>query len=289
MIPINRIKAWLIGGRYFVLPWMFCNTLLGICLAGFDFAKWMLAFGIISSILIAAHYLNGWRDFVKGVDKINGSTIKPYTAGSQVLPRGWLSLKTFKLSTMGFLVLSVILLILAPIRIDVYLLYALGLTMALTYTDILKPRGLGEIGLFLGHGFGSTTFAFSLVKPIDLTGISAGILLGFFAGIIYTIDQWQDVETDFAKKVKDLAYRAFEGNMSISQLWYFVLIGSVVLQFGMVALGWLPLETLITIFMLIPGYATGIYLDYRFDKGVLLALLTMWLYATTASLGVLFI
>jgi len=268
---------------------MLCNILLGVSLAGFDAVKWLLSFAIVLSILTAGHFLNDWRDFVKGLDKIDeGSIAKPYTAGSQVLPHGWLSLRTIKISTVAFLALSAILLVFAPRRIDVYLFYGIGVSMALTYTDILKPKGLGEVALFLGHGFGSTSFAYSLVKPVDLTGLSAGALLGFWAGIVYTIDQWQDVTTDFAEKVKNLAYMMFKANMKISQLWYFLVTASLVMQVSMVLMGWFPSETLATILILPLAHIVGVLLDYQFDKGVLLALVTMWLYPTFASLGLLF-
>ena len=126
-----------------------------------------------------------------------------------------------------------------------------------------------------------------MVKPVDLTGLSAGVLLGFWAGILYTVDQWQDVTTDFAMKVRSFAYMAFKANMRISQLWYFLVTGSLVMQAGMVFMRWLPQETLITIFLLPLAYVVGILLDYRFEKGVLLALVTMWCYAGSAALSIL--
>ncbi|MFQ6075880.1 MAG: hypothetical protein ACE5Z5_07080 [Candidatus Bathyarchaeia archaeon] len=287
---MNRVKAWLIAGRFFSGPWMLVNTLFGACLAGFDVGKWLLSFAIILSILTAAHYLNAWRDFVRGLDKVDeGSAAKPYTAGSQVLPRGWLQLRTIKISAAGFLVLSTLLLPFVPRRIDVYALYGLSVSMALTYTDLFKPRGLGEVALFLGHGFGATSFAYSLIKPVDLTGLAGGILLGLWAGILYTIDQWQDVTTDFAEKLKNLAYMVFKANMRISQVWYFLVTASLVMQVGMILMGWFPSETLATVFILPLAYVTGVLLDYQFDRGVILALITMWLYGASASLGLLFL
>ena len=287
---MNKIKAWLIAGRFFAAPWMLCNTLLGVSLAGFDLVKWILSFAMALSVLTAGHYFNGWRDFLKGLDQIDeGSAAKPYTAGSQVLPHGWLSLRTMKMTTIAFLALSGVLLVFTPRRIDTYLFYGLGVSMALTYTDFLKPRGLGEVALFLGHGLGSTGFAYSMVKPVDLTGLSAGTLLGFWAGIVYTIDQWQDVTTDFAKRVKSLAYMIFKANMKISQLWYFLVTASLVMQVGMVLMGWFPPETLTTILLLPLAYIVGVLLDYQFERGVLFALVAMWSYSTCAALGVLFL
>ena len=285
---MNKFKAWIIAGRFFGAPWMLVNALLGVTLAGFDIVKWLHSFAITVSILVSGHYLNAWRDFAKGLDEVDeGSAAKPYTAGSQVLPHGWLSLRTIMVSAVVFLALSALLLLFVPRRIEVYLLYGLGVSMALTYSDIFKPKGLGEIALFLGHGFGATNFAYSLVRPIDLTGLSAGFLMGFWAAIIYTIDQWQDVTTDFAMRVKTFAYMVFKSNMKISQLWYFLVTASLVTQASMVLMGWLPSRTLASIFVLPLAHVVGVLLDYDFERGVLLALVTMWLYPTLSALALM--
>ena len=49
--------------------------------------------------------------------------------------------------------------------------------MALTRTSG-SPEGSLEISLFLGHGVATTAFAYSLVEPISLTAVSAGVLMG---------------------------------------------------------------------------------------------------------------
>lgn len=113
--------------------------------------------------------------------------------------------------------------------------------------------------------------------------------MGFWAGIVYTIDQWQDVTTDFAKKVKTSAYMVFKANMKISQLWHFLVTASLVMQSSMVLMGWLPSETFVTIFILPLADVTSVLLDYQLDRGVLLALITMWLYAASTALGLLFL
>ncbi len=268
---------------------MAVNTLLGATLAGFNLRDWILAFVITSCVLLVSHFINAWRDFVKGLDRVEGgSRVKPYTVASQVLPRGWLSLRVVKVSALAFLLLSFILVLLfAPRRFDLWILYCIGVAIALTYTDFFKPRGLGEIALFLGHGFGTTTFAYSFVKPINAEAISAGVLLGVFASVCYTIDQYQDVETDFARRVKNLAYLVFKANMRISQLWWFLVTASLTMQAGLVLMGWLPSKTMLTVFCLPLAHVVGILLDYDFSKGVLIGLLNMWLYALLMALGVL--
>jgi 4-hydroxybenzoate polyprenyltransferase len=282
------VKAWIIAARPFAYPWILINTLLGVSLAGFSVYAWLLAFVIVTLVLTAGHFYNAWVDYVRGFDKVEeGSKVKPYTAGSQVLPRGWLSLRTVKISTFVLLIIAVILMLFVPVRFDVYGLFALGVFCAFAYSLFLKPKGLGEVGLFLGHGFATTSFAYALVKPLDYTGVSAGVLLGFWAGVLYTVDQWQDVETDFAKRVKNLAYLMFKANFRVSTLWFFLITGAFTLQFGFILLGLLPVRTLLSLFILPLSHVTAILLDYHFEKGVLLALLSMWLFALLMAIGVL--
>jgi len=285
---MNPMKAWIVSARLFVIPWMLVNTLYGVVLAGFELSQWILSFGIVTSLLLMAHFINNWRDFVKGVDEV--SEAKPYTVASQILPRGFLSVRTMKLSALFFGLLSLSLLMAyGPLRVDVISLYLLGVLMAVSYTDFFKPRGLGEVALFLGHGFGAVSLAYSLIRPIDLTGISAGFLIGMFTGILYSLDQWQDVKTDFVKKASDLAWMIFKANIRISVLWWFAITATLVMQMGFVLMGVLPAVTLIAVFILPVAHVVGILLDYNFQKGILLALLCLWLYPLLQSFGMAFL
>jgi len=286
----HPIKAWIIAARIFSWPWLLVNALFGVSLAGFEPAKWLLAFAIATLVLTSGHFFNSWVDYVRGFDKVEGgSKPKPYTAGSQVLPRGWLSLRTIKISTFALLGFAAFLLTFAPTRAEVYGLFVLVVFSVFAYSLWLKPKGLGEVGLFLGHGFATTSFAYSLVKPLDLAGLVAGVFLGFWAGVVYTVDQYEDVVTDFTRRVKNLAYMMFKADMRISQLWYFLVTGSYVLQFGFIMLGLFPVKTLLSLFILPLCHVAGVLLDYNLEKGVLLGLAVMWLNALLMSVGILFL
>jgi len=277
---MNKLKAWIIAGRFFAAPWILVNTLLGVKLAGFDFKTWILSFVIVFSVLLGSHYMNAWRDWILGFDRIeNGSKVKPYTAASQVLPRGWLTLKEVKLSTFAFFALSIIIFILyAPKRADSISLYILGMFCALTYTDLGKKHSMGELYLFLGHGFGASTFAYSLVRPITAEALAIGILLGLLAGLVYTIDQWQDVETDFQKRVKNYAYLIARANMRLSTFFYFAVTAVVTIHLAFVLMGVLPASTLKALLLMPAFHFSGVLLDYQFEKGTWMALLSIWLY-----------
>jgi len=285
----EEVKAWFVSLRAFATPWMAANCLLGVALAGFDLSTWILAFGITTSILFAGHLFNNIVDFRKGLDRLEeGSKEKAYTSAQKVLPSGILSVGTMFISALAFIAFAVLLLLIfCPLRWDVLLIFLLGLAVTCSYHDFWKPRGLPEVALFLGHGFAVTAFSYCLVEPISLEAVSAGVLLGMFAASISTIDAWKDVETDYAKKVKGLAWNIAQANLPISQFW----MGSVVMiytvQVGMVLMGLLPNITLLTVFLLPLGHLGSVLLESNFDRGVMIVLLHMWLAAVLMATGVI--
>ena len=285
---MNKLKAWIVATRPFALPWIAVNTLLGSALAEFDVKMWLAAFAIVSLVLIAGHFINNWRDYVRGFDKLEeGSRSKIYTSANQLLPSGILTVEDMQGATIITLATATILMFAVARRADSWLLYLLGIFCAATYTDFWKVKGLGEIPLFLGHGFGASTFAYSLVKPVDFAAISIGFLLGMWAGIIYTLDQYKDVETDFAKKAKDLAYIMFRAGVKPSAYLWFAGSATSTLAVALVLAGILPREILTALISLPAVHISGIVIDYDFDKGVLLALISMWIYALFPAVALL--
>ncbi|MBW2671890.1 MAG: prenyltransferase [Deltaproteobacteria bacterium] len=287
----GRARAWLIVLRPFALPWMAVNTLFGASLAAGGWpglGAWLHGFLIVSLVLLFAHLVNALRDFALGLDKIDdGSAAKPYTAGCQVIPRGWLSAKEVWAGALVLLALSLVLLALAPLRLDVWILYTLGVAMAATYTDFFKPHGLGEVALFLGHGFAATTLAYTVLRPLTFQGLSAGVLMGLWAGLVYTVDQWQDTATDFLRRASSLAFLVVKGEMKVSQIWFFLVTAAYVTQVGTIMMGMLPAATLVSVFILPLCHVAGILLDAEFDKGVFVALVCMWAFALLCALGII--
>ena len=286
---MNKAKAWFIAARLFTAPWILVNTLLGITLAGFSFKSWMLSFTIVMLVLIAAHFINNWRDFVKEVDALEqGSKAKSYTAASQLLPAGILTVKDMKVGTVVTLILSaVVLFAFCNVTPTLFALYLLGVFCAVTYTDWFKPKGLNEIPLFLGHGFSATTFAYVMQKPLDMTGISAGVLLGLWAATMITLDQYPDVETDLQKRIRNLASLIFNAKISLSSFLWFGITAIYTIQVAMCLIGFLPVKTLFTAFLLPVVHITGIVLENDFDKGMLLFLGTMESYPLIMSFALL--
>jgi len=124
-----------------------------------------------------------------------------------------------------------------------------------------------------------------MFKPLMWEAVAAGILLGMWAAIFYTIDQWQDIETDFARRVKNYAYLIARANMRISLFYYFAVTAIVTMHVGSVLMGWLPVSTL-KVMLLLPLYHfTGVLLDYQFERGILMMLLGMLLCMCDLLLG----
>lgn len=286
-MAISKLKAWITAGRFFVLPWMCFNTLLPIYLAGFSFFTWLLAFVITSSVLIAGHFINNWRDFARGIDKVEeGSAAKPYTGACEILPKGLLSVRTMIYSGFGFLAFAWFLLFITFPKPEVMLLFWVGVALSLTYTDFFKPNGWGEAALFLGHGFSVTTFAYVLVKPLALEAVAVAVLLGLWAALALTMDQYPDAKIHGARGLVNLVFKA---DLKPSQYVWFAVSGVYTIQVGFTVMGLLPSAMLLTVLLLPFIHLTTLVLDTNFPKGMVMLLLSMFFYPLFATVGLILI
>lgn len=286
---MRKLKAWFIAGRFFALPSIVVPlSFFAAALAGFNFTKWLVSLLIAGSAWLATNFLNDWRDYVLGADKTSGGSIaKPYTAGSQVLPRGWLSIRTIQLTVLALLSISFTAFItLAPLRLDTVTLYSLGVALGLSYTDYWKPRRGYELCLCLAL-FVLIGFCYTVIRPFNPGILAAAGLIGGMIGILLQlVDRYPDIqESEYVKSLADLLFKA---KLKFSGVFWFLITGIFTMQTGFVLLGWLPNSTLISLFSLPVAHISGIFLDYDFEKGSLLLLLWIGLYFTFAGLGVLF-
>jgi hypothetical protein len=252
-------------------------------LAGFNLYTFILATLIANIGLFAVHYWNNWRDWARGVDKLEpgGSIAKPYTAASQLIPYGLMT--WWENALLGALCLATaaaLFVLFAPKTIYTVALFSMGVLLVATYTDRFKPRGLGEVALFLGHGFGVSTFAYALTLGyVDLKAVALGMILGLHAATFYTVDQWQDaVASGFKGRVSSLAELLIGAKVSISQYYYGAVTGIVAIHIAFALMGLLPASTLKAILLLPYFHLAGMTMEYRFVKGVILALTGMVLY-----------
>jgi len=107
----------------------------------------------------------------------------------------------------------------------------------------------------------------------------AGVILGMWASTMYTLDQWQDVETDFLRRIRNTAQLIAKANMSISTFYYFAVTAIVTMHIVMTFMGLLPTSTLKAVLLLPYLHLTGVFLEASFEKGMVMMLFGMWLYA----------
>lgn len=246
----HYIYAWIISARLFAVPWITLFTLFGVLLAGVVNIERAIASILVTVFLtIAAHFNNNYKDVELGVDRFVESpeearsvisTIKPYTAAAWIVPLKITSIRFQKANEYLFIALAVavyllffsgdmtILLLSMPIL-------ALGVALARTYTSFFKRNRLGELALFLGHGFGTVAFGFISQKPDILMAFLSGVPTGLISGLVYGIDQFVDIRSDFIRRVRSIYESWFNSRMPLGlyllitmAFWYNVIVTWVV-------------------------------------------------------------
>ena len=275
---MNKAKAWFIAARPFAIPYWVTNVALGVALAGWNLNAFIVAASIVTLIGLSAHFTNNWRDYVKGVDTLeDGSKPKAYTPASQLLPRGILTVKDMKIATVFCLLIAFLLAGIYLRRLDQIIIFLIGVFAAVAYTDLLKPKGFGEVAMFIGFAM-SSAFGYTMIKPFDYTAFATVVVTGMIPTIAYTIDQLPDVETDLARRIKNLSYYVFKANISISSILWFAVTATFTLIVGFIVVGWLPQEMLIMAATLPLWHISGIIVDNDLEKGIVLALVAYFLY-----------
>ncbi len=285
-----NFKAWFVAGRHFALPWILFNALFAVVLAGFSLPAFLYSFGIAYLTLVAGHYVNDFRDFEKGLDKVEGGSVaKGYTGASTVIPTGALSVKAAKLSAVGFLLAGFALLVLraitAGISIETAVLYAFGVFISLTYTDLFKPHGLPDLAIALGHGAAVTLFSYSMIAPINMTAVTAAIVLGLFGATLAVIDQYPDAKSSAVEKAKGTVALLINSKMNPSEYLYFSASGIYITQAAFTILGFLPKGTLLSTLLLVLLVPAGLTIDADFKKGTMMFLVVMLLYPIMMTVG----
>jgi len=155
--------------------------------------------------------------------------------------------------------------------------------MALTYTDLWKPAGLGFACWFLAF-FALVSFSYSVARPFDSTAAGAGALAGMLLFGFFLIDQLPDVRGP-VRRAKSLAEMAFKAELRPSSIFWFGATAVFVMQTGFVLLGWLPSGTLLSVLSLPLAHITGIVLDFDLHRGTPIGLMWINSFALLAGAG----
>jgi len=255
-------KAWLISARLFAVPWVFLFTLFGAMLAGVS--DWRSAIGacITSSlVLLASHFMNNYRDVELGVDRLVSdpdearkiiSSIKPYTAAAWVVPLGITSIGFQKANMMLCLIASAAVFA-SLVKVNVFniIFYLVGVVTALTYTDFWKRKRLGEVSAFIGHGFSTTSFGFLSQSTDVVSAIIAGVVPGFISALIYSVDQYMDLKSDFVVRVRSIAESWSKSKLPLSVYVLAIIAFIYHMITSWVAMGVYPKGVLVT-YALVP-------------------------------------
>ena len=222
------VYAWLVSARLFAVPWVALYTVFGALLAGLRDPVAALGAVLAASLaLLASHFRNNYRDVELGVDRYVESieeaervvsTAKPYTAAAWIVPLRITPVWFQKANEVLCLALSiaVYVLLVNPFERPLTVVpVALGLAMALTYTDFFKPSGRGEMAIFVGHGFSTTTLGYLTQSDDIVRAVLAGVAPGFISALAYSVDQYVDIKTDFVRRVRNIAEAWFNSRLPL--------------------------------------------------------------------------
>jgi len=295
------LLAWAISTRAFALPWVFLYTLFGALLAGIVDAKAALGACLTTVFaLLVAHFRNNYRDVELGIDRFVDdpeearrivSSLKPYTAAAWLVPLRITSIRFQKANELLFLGLSLTtyILLVGPLsRPFTIPFFVLGLAMALSYTDFFKPRRLGEVAAFLGHGFATVAFGYLSQSPDILMAVLAGIPTGLISALAYSVDQFMDIKTDFVERVRAIYESWFNSRMPLG---LYVLI--VVMLFFNVLVAWVaagiyPPRTLLAMAIIPIVMLKAPALEWDREKALRdIVLIVVWLLPALMCLGAL--
>jgi 1,4-dihydroxy-2-naphthoate octaprenyltransferase len=273
------VEAWIISTRFFALPWAMLYCLFGATLAGVR--DWQVAAAaslVTGLVLLAAHFRNNYRDVELGVDRYVDSVeearktisiIKPYTAAAWLVPLRITSVRFQKANEYASLAVATALYALyvlprAPLTLPVFIL---GVFFAESYTDLWKRRGLGEIAVFMGHGYLSTLFGY-LSQAADPRALLVGLAPGLVSGLAYTVDQYVDLKSDFVVRVRNLAEAWFKSELPLSLYVLLVYAFFIAATHILVTAGVYPRGVLIVLAALPLVLVNAPRLEYNRDRAL---------------------
>lgn len=268
----DYIYIWGISARWFACIWTLLSALFGILFArmfvAVDWISALYAIGVTQSLLLSSHFMNNYRDYKLGRDKdIRPEDVKDYTGASALVPLGITSVHFQRASMVAFIFLSAMFmypLLFLDWWTQMLIMFFIGAFISLSYTDLFKPNGMGELGVFLGQCLGVALFCYVSQKPLELGtwwhSVFAMVPISFSGAFFYSIDQYQDAETDMTHRVRNWGILLFRSRLPLG---LYILIGYtfvLFIQHVAITAGILPVISLImtaptwVIVMLIAAY-----------------------------------
>jgi len=287
------IKAYITLLRAFALPFVIAFVVYGAALApNFESNRYDigLATGAMACFLFAAHYFNGWYDYVTGIDKkTNGSTAASYTSACEVLPSGRANANMVLLITLVFLVVgNGIMLHLSSLHgREVAIVGVVASVFGVAYSCFFKPRGLGEMAVFVNFGY-CLFFAGHLVAGGSITVDS--MLMAFLPAVIVTpiitVDAAKDVKTDLDMKIRTFAAYLSDAEFPLSRHVEMSYIAVLVWQMYLIATNLIPAKSFISVLATPFIYIGLIIIDKDHIRGAGFIIPGLLVYSCLLAVGV---
>lgn len=237
------VHLWILP-RWFALPCALGPVLLGYFAVG---AKpglsLVLALASATALVAALHCWNSVVDWLSGVDKPGGSVEKPYTSGSQVLPRGWAPLWAVITNALVFFALAIGLAVWLGLLVNSWW-PAFGFGMAFIfgafYSPIWKYWYMPEACGLLAFGVGGTALGMSVSGHVPIKeSFLLGIAISLPFAVSWGVDQAYDAASDVQRGVRNIggllhvtgfptwAYTGFGALVSYIFVIFLVAIGTL--------------------------------------------------------------
>lgn len=263
---------------------------MGVALVGSW--NWLVAPLIVAALasMSAAHSWNSFHDWsITGLDKTEShSAEKPYTTGQALIRLGVVSPREVLVNSLLWATLAVIpVFVLAIFSTPwVFLPYFLVLFCAPTYSWG-KLHYCPEVPLGLGFSVFAVWLGMSVSGEIYwLKGFLAAIPLFIIFGVwAEHVDQWRDHDSDWPKGGRSLGLLTAHLKVPLVVPLTFLLVLSYLSQIILMAFDILSPMTLLTLVALLPLSWSITLFETSFKKGVMIALLGMFLYQSLLVAG----
>lgn len=202
------VHVWILP-RWFAWPGAVCPVLLGFFLTDAELSfPLLLALGAATAFSASLHCWNSVVDWISGVDKPGGSVEKPYTSGSQVLPRGWAPLWAVIANAGVFFAAALGLVGWLSLLTDSWWPWfgaGLAIVFGGLYSPIWKYHYAPELCGLLGFGVGGVAIGMSAAGSMDVArAFLVGLAISLPFAVSWGVDQLYDAETDVQRGVRNI-------------------------------------------------------------------------------------
>lgn len=278
--------------RWFGLPVAVPAVVLGGLIAGASAFDLFLA--VMAGVLLMA-YAHSWNSFhdytITGFDKgleEERSVAKAYTRGQSLIAAGVVSEREVFLNALGWLLLSLVPVVLLSLWATPWVWLPWGLTVVCSpwYSEA-KKRFHPEVPLGLGFGpFAAMLGAATVVDPPLWTAFIAGLPIAMVFGVVAeTADQHEDWVVNWEKGLRNMGAIAGATKLDLAAFLGHLVLAAYVVQGAIVLAGVLVPLTFLSLLPLPLFWYCMLLLEARHKVGILLGLSFVFLFSILLTVG----